>query len=297
MDIRTVSVAGAGVMGSGIAQVLAVAGYKVRLFDVREAVLAFAAEQIEHGRFGLRAATARGILTAEQADEAFARIVPTMQPGEAYGDADLIIEAVPEDLPLKLTVFHQLDELAPGHAILASNTSGFSIGALAASTHRPDRVIGWHWASPPPVIKVAEIIVHPGTSADTTDAIVAAALRCGKNAYVVKDQPLVWGFVANRLYMALVREADRVVAEGVATTEQVDAIMKDTYRWPAGPFELIGGGFTGWESTDQLGESARLALHFAPHVFSAAEAKKASDRERSSMGRSPSDADLGKEPE
>ena len=140
---------------------------------------------------------------------------------------DLVIEAVPERLELKIRVFRDLDRLAPPATILASNTSGLPIAALAASTDRPDRVIGWHWASPAPVMKLAEIVVTPETSDATVAIVTDAATRCGKHPVVVKDNPMQWGFVANRVYFAMVREAQRVVDEGIATRAEVDQLMMD----------------------------------------------------------------------
>ncbi|MDH3732500.1 MAG: 3-hydroxyacyl-CoA dehydrogenase family protein, partial [Gemmatimonadota bacterium] len=166
---------------------------------------------------------------------------------EAVEEADLVIEAVWEDFQLKTRVFRQLDEAAPERTILASNSSGFSIGGLAGATDRPERVIGWHWATPASVIKVAEITVHRGTAPSVVEAVVETARRCGKHPEVIQDQPLAWGFVANRVFSAAMREARQIVAEGVATPEQVDRLMKDCYRWPAGPFEMVAAVDSGWE--------------------------------------------------
>ncbi len=157
-----------------------------------------------------------------------------------------MIEAVPERLDLKIRVFRDLDRVAPAATILASNTSGLPIAALAASTDRPDRVIGWHWASPAPVMKLAEIVVTPETSEATVATVTAAATRCGKHPIVVKDNAMQWGFVANRVYFAMVREAQRVVDEGIATRAEVDQLMMDCFRWPSGPFGMVAGAGSGW---------------------------------------------------
>lgn len=269
MKVESVAVVGAGVMGSGIAQTLAEAGYRVTLHDLRPEAVASAPERIAGGRFGLRAAVERGKLTAEQADAALARVTPTTDLAAACAGVDLVVEAVSEDLGVKLQVFRELDRLAPRHAVLASNTSGFSPAALGAATTRPERVLVWHWASPPPVMKLAEIVVHAGTAPEARDAVVEAARRCGKSPQVVNDAPLSWGFVSNRLFAALCGEADRIVAEGVATPEQVDAIMRDCFRWPVGPFELVGGAGSGWDesSAHKGAESERLARMLMPNVF------------------------------
>jgi 3-hydroxyacyl-CoA dehydrogenase len=132
-------------------------------------------------------------------------------------------------------------------AILASNTSGFSIAALGAATGRPERVVGWHWASPPPVMKFAEIVAADATSDATIETVVEVARACGKNPVVVKDNAMAWGFVANRVYFAMIREAQRVVDDGVATREQVNQLMVDCFRWPVGPFAMVAGATSGWK--------------------------------------------------
>ena len=245
--IRRAAVVGAGLMGAGIAQVLALGGLEVAMNDLGEEALDRAAKRIEHGRFGIRKGVEIGKVDAAVAEGALGRLSGTTDLSEAVADADLVIEAVYEDFQLKTRLFRRLDEAAPPHAILASNSSGFSIGALAGATNRPERVIGWHWATPASVIRVAEIVVHRGTADAVRDAVVALARRCGKNPEVVQDQPLAWGFVANRVFTAALREAREIVAEGVATPEQVDRLMKDCYRWPAGPFEMVAAVDSGWE--------------------------------------------------
>jgi 3-hydroxybutyryl-CoA dehydrogenase len=238
-------VLGAGVMGSGIAQVCALAGFEVACYDVAPAALEAARSHVTTGRFGLDGAVVRGKVTREQADDALARITFTASL-ETAAASDLVIEAVPERLELKVRVFRELDRLAPPATILASNTSGLPIAALAASTDRPDRVIGWHWASPAPVMKLAEIVVTPETSTATIASVTDAATRCGKHPIVVKDNPMQWGFVANRVYFAMAREAQRVVDEGVATRAEVDQLMMDCFRWPSGPFGMVAGAGSGW---------------------------------------------------
>jgi 3-hydroxybutyryl-CoA dehydrogenase len=240
-----IGVLGAGVMGSGIAQVCALAGDEVVCFDIAPAALDGARAHVTTGRFGLDGAVARGKATREQADAALARITFTTS-FEAAAATDLVIEAVPERLDLKVRVFRDLDRLAPPATILASNTSGLAITALAAATDRPDRVIGWHWASPAPVMKLAEIVVTPQTSAQTIATVTDTATRCGKHPIVVKDNPMQWGFVANRVYFAMVREAQRVVDEGIATGAEVDQLLMDCFRWPSGPFGMVTGAGSGW---------------------------------------------------
>lgn len=245
-EIQKIGVIGAGVMGGGIAQSCAVAGYQVVCSDVAPGALERAKQDAASGRFGMGGAVAIGKLGAAEADAARGRITWTTEFAAAAA-CDLVIECVPERLDLKLRVFRDLESKAPAHAILASNTSGFPLAAIAGATARPERTIVWHWASPAYVMKFAEIVTNAQTDAQTTEAVVAVAKRCGKNPIVVKDQPLAWGFVANRVYGAMLREAARVVEEGVATHEQVNQLMVDCFRWPVGPFAMVEGATRGWK--------------------------------------------------
>ena len=241
-----IAVMGSGVMGAGIAQVLAIAGHEVVGYDISADVLAQAREGVDTGRFGVRGAVERGKLTADDADAALARMTFT-DDLDAVADADVVIEAVPERLDLKISVFRDLDARCKASTILASNSSGFPIMALAAATDRPELVVGWHWASPAPVMKLAEIVRAPQTSDETVATIERLAAAAGKNPVVVKDTPMAWGYVANRVYFAMVREANRVVQEGIATREEVDQLMVDCYRWPTGPFGMTRGAGSGWK--------------------------------------------------
>ncbi len=240
-----IGVMGAGVMGSGIAQVLAISGHEVICRDLSEEVLEMARSGVDTGRFGVKSAVERGKLTIEEADAALGRLSFTTDLDAAV-DVDLIIEAIPEDLGLKMRFWRDLDAIAPQSTIFASNSSGFSVAAMAAGTERPDRFIGWHWASPAPVMKLAEIVRGPQTSDSTVDTVVRLAAAAGKNPVVVKDTDRSWGYVANRVYFAMMREADRVVAEGVADREQVDQLMRDCFRWPSGPYGMVAGAGSGW---------------------------------------------------
>jgi 3-hydroxybutyryl-CoA dehydrogenase len=240
-----IAVMGAGVMGAGIVQVMAIAGHDVVGYDVNADVLTKARDEVATGRFGVRGAVERGKLTSEQADIALTRMVFT-DDLDAVSDADVVIEAVPERLDLKIEVFRDLDRRCKSSTILASNSSGFPIQALAAATERPDRVVGWHWASPAPVMKLAEIVRAPKTSDDTVAVIQRLAAAAGKHPVVVKDTAMAWGYVANRVYSAMIREAQRVVDEGVADHGQIDQLMMDCFRWPAGPFGMVRGAGSGW---------------------------------------------------
>ena len=238
-------VAGAGVMGSGIAQVLAVAGHEVVCTDLAESSLDAAREAVETGRFSVRSAVERGKLTTDQADRALQRLTFTTDT-DALTDRYLVIEAIPELLDLKVRFWRELDAIADRGTIFASNSSGFPVVAMAAATDRPDRFVGWHWASPAPVMRLAEIVRARGTSDETVDAVVAMAEGAGKNPVVVGDTDTRWGYVTNRVYFAMIREAMAVVDEGIAERDQVDQLMVDCFRWPAGPFGMTRGATSGW---------------------------------------------------
>ncbi|MSO36712.1 MAG: 3-hydroxyacyl-CoA dehydrogenase family protein [Acidimicrobiia bacterium] len=244
-DIQQIGVLGAGVMGGGISQVCATAGYQVVCYDIDAAALDAGLEHATAGRFGLESGVNRGKLTRVEADAALSRLTFTDN-YDLVANNDMIVEAVPEHLDLKIRVFRDLDVAAPEHAILASNTSGFPIQAIAAATNRPDRIIGWHWASPAPVMKLAEIVRTRDTSDATVEAVRAVAKQCGKNPVVVKDTAMAWGFVANRVYFAMVAEAQKVLQEGIATPDEIDQLMMDCYRWPSGPFGMVKGAGSGW---------------------------------------------------
>jgi 3-hydroxyacyl-CoA dehydrogenase len=241
-----IGVIGAGVMGSGIAQVTATAGYETACYDVDAAALERAREHVTTGRYGFERGVERGKVTRADADAALARITFTADLDEATA-VDLVVEAVPERLELKQQVFRDLDARAPADSILASNTSGFPIAQLAEVTTRPELVIGWHWASPPVVMRLAEIVRTALTSDAAVATVSEVAAACGKNPVVVNDTTDAWGFVANRVYFATIQEANRVVDEGIATREQVDALMVDCFNWPVGPFGMTRGATSGWD--------------------------------------------------
>lgn len=244
-ETTRVGVLGAGVMGSGIAQVTATAGFPTICYDVDHEALQRGREHVTTGRYGLERGVERSKLTREQADAALARLTFSDSFEEAAA-ADLIIEAVPERLALKVSVFRQLDGAAPAGAVLASNTSGFPIAAMAAATDRPEAVIGWHWASPAPVMRFAEIVRTKLTADETVETVRRVATTCGKAPVVVRDVDTAWGFVANRVYAAMLVEAQRVVQQGVASAEEVDQLMMDCFRWPSGPFGMVRGATGGW---------------------------------------------------
>lgn len=245
-EARNAVVVGAGVMGSGIAQTLAVAGCTVWCSDLDELQLERASRSVVDGRYGLSRAVERGYLEAADAEGAQARLHFVSDTKAALAEADLVIEAVPEDMAVKQRLFEVCDQNAPAGAILATNTSGLSVAAIAGFTGRPERCIGWHWASPAQIMTLAEIVVTEATDREVVDAVVDLASRCGKNPVVVKDNPETWGHVGNRIYAAAIAEAAKVVDEGLTDQGGVDRIMMDAFGWPAGPFGMVTGAKEGW---------------------------------------------------
>ena len=236
-EIRRVAVIGAGLMGHGIAQEFAVAGYEVALNDVSEERLARA---IEAMRANLRQLADLGLVSPERAAAAPDEVRATSDLAAAAGDADVVIEAVFEDLPLKQRLFADPDRLAPPRAILASNSSSFMPSALAAATGRPDRVLVAHYFNPPHLLPLVEVVRGPQTSDETVATMAALLRQIGKRpAIIEKEAP---GFVGNRLQLALFREALAIVEAGIASPEDVDVVVKNGFGRrlaAAGPFEVF----------------------------------------------------------
>ena len=247
--IRNVLVVGAGTMGQGIAQVAAQSGHSVGLADMTEDVLAAALGTV---RGHLERMAGKGKITEEEAGEALARITPGTDPLALCLDADLVIEAIPEDLELKRELFARLDHAAPEHAILATNTSSLSVTKIAEATKRPDRVIGTHFFNPVPLMTLLELVRGDATSDGTMDAMRAFGESLGKTVIVVKDTP---GFATSRLGVILGLEAIRMLEQGVASAEDIDRAMELGYRHPMGPLRL----------TDLVGLDVRLKI--AEHLL------------------------------
>jgi 3-hydroxyacyl-CoA dehydrogenase len=245
-DIKLIGVMGGGVMGGGIAQTCAVAGFQVRVRDLTDELIEKTRDTIINGRFGLKGAVERQKLTQQQMDEALARLSFTTDV-EDLRDADLIIEAVPEDLELKKKVFAELDQLIKPEAVFATNTSGFAISDLNKAVSRKDKFIGMHWFSPAFVMRLIEIIYAPETSEETIRLLEAVGQRLGKETIRVKDAPGKYGFVANRIYFAAVAEARKVLEEGVASAEDINKAMRFGFNWPVGPLEMTAGARKGWQ--------------------------------------------------
>ncbi|NIO17170.1 MAG: 3-hydroxybutyryl-CoA dehydrogenase [Deltaproteobacteria bacterium] len=225
-------VVGAGVMGSGIAQVLVTGGYEVALVDVADEVL-------EGARTGIRARLARlkekGVIDEESFSGAMGRLKISVDLLGEVRDALFVIEAVPEKLELKQDLFSSISREAPRDAVLASNTSELSVTAIAGATVCPDRVIGMHWFNPPPLMKLIEVVVGVDTSTETVDKTVALSKAAGKEVVIVQDRQ---GFVTTRVLCAFLIECYRVLEEGIATRDDIDKAVRLAFNHPMGPFEL-----------------------------------------------------------
>jgi 3-hydroxybutyryl-CoA dehydrogenase len=230
-------------MGHGIAQVAAMAGYRVALQDVEEDALTRAVERI---RMNLDAGIERGKVAPETKERALTGLRTTTQL-EELANADLVIEAVPEDLALKREIFGRLDELASAEAVLATNTSSLSVGKIAETIGRPDRVLGMHFFNPVHIMKLVELVRAQQTAPGAILTARRVAKAMGKTPIVVKDSP---GFASSRLGVTLGLEAMRMLEEGVASAEDIDTAMELGYRHPMGPLEL----------SDLVGLDVRLAV-------------------------------------
>ncbi|MBN9655231.1 3-hydroxybutyryl-CoA dehydrogenase [Halobacillus sp. GSS1] len=231
MTINQVMVIGAGQMGAGIAQVFAQAGLHVKMNDMSQDALDQGLAGIEKR---LKRAVEKGKMTEEDQKAAYGRLETTTNLKDA-SDCDLVVEAVVENMDVKVSVFQQLDEITPSHAILATNTSSLPITEIAAATKRPDQVIGMHFMNPVPVMKLVEIIRAIQTSDETYQAIEDMTKKLEKTPVEVEDFP---GFVSNRILMPMINEAIYTVHEGVASPEDVDAVMKLGMNHPMGPLTL-----------------------------------------------------------
>jgi 3-hydroxybutyryl-CoA dehydrogenase len=230
-SIKTVAVVGAGTMGNGIAHVFARAGFRVILRDVEKRFLDRGMEAIGKN---LDREIKNGKITEADKPAILARIQPVTE-AIALGAADFVVEAVPEQLELKIRVLKEVDAVLRPGAILASNTSSISITELAAQTRLPDRFVGMHFMNPVPMMTLVEVIRGLATSDATFQATMWLCEKLGKKPVAVNDAP---GFVANRVLMPMINEAAYAVMEGVATPEAVDAVMKLGMNHPMGPLEL-----------------------------------------------------------
>lgn len=231
VEIRTIGVVGAGTMGAGIAQLAAQSGFQVILADA-------APEFVQKGLAGIRGRlegqVAKGKLPRERAEEILAAIRPAAELADLAA-ADLVIEAITEQLEVKEDLFRNLDRICRPGVILATNTSGLSITALAAATNRPDRVGGMHFFNPAPVMKLVEVVKGLSTSRETLDQLHALARAMGKETIECQEHPL---FVVNRILVPMMNEAIFVLQEGIASAEEIDKGMVLGANHPIGPLAL-----------------------------------------------------------
>lgn len=230
--IRNIAVIGAGTMGNGIAHVFAQYGFNVSLTDVSGEALEKAMHAITKN---LDRQINKGIITDEVKQRALFGIHTFTSLQDGVKNADLVIEAATENKEVKLTIFKQLDELAPPNAVLATNTSSISITAIAAVTNRPEKVIGMHFMNPVPIMKLVEVINGYATAKEITAAITDISKQLDKIPCIVNDYP---GFVANRILMPMINEAAYSLYEGVAGIEEIDTVMKLGMSHPMGPLQL-----------------------------------------------------------
>ena len=242
--IRQIAVIGSGTMGRGIAYLAALAGYDTVVHDADAAALDAARAAIDAT---LLKGVEKGKVSAADASAALARVQLAAELEEATRQADLIIEAVPEDVDLKRNIFSQADLFCSEETILASNTSSIPITQLATSVEQRDRFVGMHFFNPPHVMKLIEIVRGERTSDDTIAAVREVAEKMGKQPIIVHDSP---GFATSRLGVAIGLEAIRMLEEGVASAEDIDRAMELGYNHPMGPLRL----------TDLVGLDVRLGI-------------------------------------
>jgi len=232
VKIKKVAVVGAGVMGSGIAYLCAWKGYEVSVNEISE-------ELLERGLGRIKELIATGLkqgkLTSEEAKETMMRIKGTTDACGAARDAEIVIEAISEDMTAKKELFKQLGMVCPSCVIFASNTSALSINELSTATKRPDKVIGLHFFNPAYALKLVEVIMGEQTSKETQEVIKNFAVSLGKEVVVAKDTP---GFIVNRILSAALTESIFLLQGGVASAEDIDRAMTSCLNWPMGPLKL-----------------------------------------------------------
>ena len=233
MEVQTIGVIGAGTMGRGIAYAAALGGYRAILEDVMPEMLAkgraWLAQAFDEG-------VKRGKLTTEDAASAMARIETASSVEEASREADFLIEAVPEEMELKLELYTLFDKFAKPNAVLASNTSSLSIAEMAEMTYRPELCVGMHFFNPVPKMRLIEVVRAPKTSDETIAACREVGARMGKDVVVVKESP---GFITSRVNALIGNEAFAMLEAGLASPEDIDKAIKLGLNHPMGPFEMV----------------------------------------------------------
>jgi 3-hydroxybutyryl-CoA dehydrogenase len=244
MPISRITVLGAGTMGHGIAHAGIAGGYQTRMYDVSDAAVAKGRAAIEQI---VKKSVELGRLSASDADAAIQRLAPTTNLTEALHDADMVIEAAPEKIDVKLPLFAEIERHAPAAAVIASNTSALSITELAGSLRNPSRVAGMHFFNPVHKMKLIEIVQALESAPATLEALEIVAKRMGKETVLVRESP---GFITTRVNASIGNEAFYMLMEGVASARDIDKALKLGLNHPMGPFELV----------DLVGLDTRLSI-------------------------------------
>lgn len=231
MAVSRIGVLGAGQMGAGIAQVASCSGYPVTMVDIDENAVDRGMDSIQSS---LQRIVSKGRMELKDSQVAMELITRSTNRSD-FSECDLVVEAIPEILQLKLEIFSELDAICREDTILATNTSSISIESIAKATNRPDRVIGMHFMNPVPIMRLVEVINGPKTLVEVTDTVVSVAESMGKVALLCNDSP---GFVSNRILCPMINEAILTLEEGVAEPEAIDGIMKLGMNHPIGPLAL-----------------------------------------------------------
>ncbi|MGE0598130.1 MAG: 3-hydroxyacyl-CoA dehydrogenase family protein [Dehalococcoidia bacterium] len=241
-EIKKVGVLGGGIMGGGIAQTYALAGYTVAVRDISEEAINATKHAIFDGKWGIKRGVERGKIGFDDAIVAMGRI-SFGESLDVLADCDVVIEAIPEKLELKQQVFAELDGVVKPEAIFASNTSGFVIQEVArdVSDARKKLFVGMHFSNPVTTMKMCEVIYTPEADQDTVDAIAKLGEAGGKAVSMVQDTPGTYGFLLNRIFGAAAREARAIAEQGIATKEDIDKAMITGRNWPSGFFGARGG--------------------------------------------------------
>ncbi|MEM3464574.1 MAG: 3-hydroxyacyl-CoA dehydrogenase family protein [Candidatus Bathyarchaeia archaeon] len=258
--MKRITVLGAGLMGHGIVQVAAQAGYEVYMRSRRQATIE---EGLNMIKTSLQKFVSKGQMTEQQMNETMARIHATMDLKEAVQNADIIIETIAEDVELKKALLQEVDAYAPAHTIIASNTSSISITELGSATKRPEKVCGMHFFNPPQLMKLVEVIRGAKTSDETIQTIMDVAHKMGKETVLVKkDYP---GFIVNRILIAALNEAVALYWEGIADRDDIDKAVKLGLNWPMGPLMLLD--YIGADTTLSIAEvlEREIGEKFHPH--------------------------------
>lgn len=232
MAVQCIGVVGCGLMGAGIAQVVAAAGFHTRICEVAQAPLDRGLARIHDG---YARSLKKGTMTQADVDAAVARLLPTLDRTD-LADCDVVIEAIAENLQLKQSLFAELDRICAPHALLVSNTSSIPIHQLAQATTRPDRVAGFHFFNPVPLMQLIELVSTPFTSADTRAVLHVVGQQLSKTVVDVKDES---GFIVNRLLIPYLFAAVRLLDAGVADRDAIDTAMKLGCGYPMGPLMLL----------------------------------------------------------